>query len=329
MKLPPISKKIYSILVILVLAIGIIIGGILVLKSQSGQAENSLTEKISDFFQQGFQLEQSDAKDDFDNDGLSDQDEKLLGTDWRNPDTDGDGYLDGEEISSGYDPLRPAPGDELKEGEAIKPRPLPKNLTLALSQALSKTVDQGGLTPFEGPGGQPDFLDAGQVDLNINEELAHAFSATAREFALEEIEENEITIFNDNSPEAVKAFSASVMEALAQAAKSAQRKDKTNISELEAIIQAIQTRDFFSLDIYIEGFDKGYQAVKTIPVPADWKEIHKKHLSILLAHSKILKAVREIGTDPIRATIALQQYQSIIDATLALTRESLKLIDQE
>jgi S1-C subfamily serine protease len=42
---------------------------------------------------------------DSDNDGLSDAQEAQLGTDPHNPDTDGDGYLDGSEVTNGYNPL--------------------------------------------------------------------------------------------------------------------------------------------------------------------------------------------------------------------------------
>jgi len=42
---------------------------------------------------------------DIDNDGASDAQEILTGTDPTNPDTDGDGALDGDEIVHGYDPL--------------------------------------------------------------------------------------------------------------------------------------------------------------------------------------------------------------------------------
>ncbi len=55
---------------------------------------------------------------DTDNDGLSDYEEvKIYRTDSLNPDTDGDGYLDGAEVKSGYDPnVRGAklPGNLLK-----------------------------------------------------------------------------------------------------------------------------------------------------------------------------------------------------------------------
>ncbi len=50
---------------------------------------------------------------DVDQDGLSDEEEKILGTDPLLKDTDGDSYNDSVEVESGYDPLKPAPGDRL------------------------------------------------------------------------------------------------------------------------------------------------------------------------------------------------------------------------
>lgn len=50
---------------------------------------------------------------DTDQDGLSNDEEKLYHTDPNKADTDGDGYSDGTEIKSGYDPLKPAPGDRI------------------------------------------------------------------------------------------------------------------------------------------------------------------------------------------------------------------------
>ena len=67
---------------------------------------------------------------DRDQDGLSDEEEKALGTDWQKADTDGDGYTDGVEISSGYNPLIPAPGDRISDEDAKK---------------ISKTVQVAGI----------------------------------------------------------------------------------------------------------------------------------------------------------------------------------------
>lgn len=46
---------------------------------------------------------------DTDSDGLTDVEERLYGTDPRNPDTDGDSFLDGNEVFHLYDPLEPPP----------------------------------------------------------------------------------------------------------------------------------------------------------------------------------------------------------------------------
>lgn len=44
---------------------------------------------------------------DSDSDGSTDDMEEFYGTDKNNPDTDGDGHKDGEEVNHGYDPLLP------------------------------------------------------------------------------------------------------------------------------------------------------------------------------------------------------------------------------
>ncbi|HOX97466.1 MAG TPA: thrombospondin type 3 repeat-containing protein [bacterium] len=45
---------------------------------------------------------------DFDGDGLTNQEEMVLGTNFRKADTDGDGYTDYEEVQAGFDPLTAA-----------------------------------------------------------------------------------------------------------------------------------------------------------------------------------------------------------------------------
>ena len=55
-----------------------------------------------------------DKSTDSDCDGLTNSEEKLYATDANNSDSDGDGYSDGVEVKSGYDPLKPAPDDKLE-----------------------------------------------------------------------------------------------------------------------------------------------------------------------------------------------------------------------
>lgn len=55
----------------------------------------------------------ADTNIDSDRDGLTDAEEKLYATNPKSADTDEDGYSDGVEVKSGYDPLKKAPGDKL------------------------------------------------------------------------------------------------------------------------------------------------------------------------------------------------------------------------
>lgn len=48
-----------------------------------------------------------DPNADPDNDGLTNPQEQQYGTNQNNPDTDGDGYNDGDEVKAGYNPLGP------------------------------------------------------------------------------------------------------------------------------------------------------------------------------------------------------------------------------
>src|SRR3989338_7250057 len=80
----------------------------------------------------GFSLK---TDNDPDKDGLNNLDESYWNTDFQNPDTDGDGFLDGEEVASGHDPTKPGPDDSLKD----------INLTQKLSELTSAGLVEGSL----------------------------------------------------------------------------------------------------------------------------------------------------------------------------------------
>ncbi len=67
---------------------------------------------------------------DFDSDGLSDEEETAYRTDPNNPDTDGDNYLDGEEVYAGWNPL----SKELSPGQKYREFPVDGNLSGAAGE---------------------------------------------------------------------------------------------------------------------------------------------------------------------------------------------------
>src|SRR3989344_6434284 len=73
---------------------------------------------------------------DWDDDGLSNKEESYWDTDSDIPDTDEDGFLDGEEVASGHDPLIPGPDDLL---------PTKENLTQKMSYLTLAGLYEGSL----------------------------------------------------------------------------------------------------------------------------------------------------------------------------------------
>jgi len=82
---------------------------------------------------------------DSDQDGLTDQEEKMIGTDPLKADSDGDGYSDGKEVESGYNPLKPAPGDKIT----------PDAPSLPSASSQTDSMDTASLTQME----QDDLLE--------------------------------------------------------------------------------------------------------------------------------------------------------------------------
>ncbi len=84
---------------------------------------------------------------DFDRDGVSNGQERTLGTDPGNADTDGDGLTDGQEVARGTNPLnRDTDGDGLADN--VDPDPLKTNVQIAFNAPTDLTITEGQSTNF-------------------------------------------------------------------------------------------------------------------------------------------------------------------------------------
>lgn len=90
---------------------------------------------------------------DSDQDGLSNDEEKLYGTNPSVKDSDGDGYGDGVEVESGYNPLKPAPGDKIvkeisnnnsSSDQFSATQNAPENLTEKVSEEIANIIKNSG-----------------------------------------------------------------------------------------------------------------------------------------------------------------------------------------
>ncbi len=83
---------------------------------------------------------------DTDSDGLTDIEEGLYGTDHRNPDTDADTFLDGNEVFHRYDPLGDAPQTLLDTGRVVIYEPSDATYSVYYPKAWREIVTPNGVS---------------------------------------------------------------------------------------------------------------------------------------------------------------------------------------
>lgn len=245
---------------------------------------------------------------DTDHDGVPDREEIIFGTDPLKADTDGDGYIDGVEITTGTNPLDPNdyPGHTTSTAKPNEKRPLSANFTDRITElAMASLVDDGG-----------NF----SRDVDINGKFADIVKSVSLDaalyFAPTALNDSDIKIGVDDSKEAIKRYVDSAGPILESGILNAQNK----------IIAGASSFGGISPDDYSE-YQKTYEALKVIEVPPSWKEIHKRGLAILAGLSKAFGSLSTeiIDSDPVKASVALNQAQSLILSINALLGEASQL----
>jgi hypothetical protein len=309
-----------------ILLAGIIIGGFLVLGSKGSMA--GISTQISGWFKN---TENQDPKTaDADNDGLADYLEAIYGTNTSNPDTDGDTYLDGEEIMSGYDPLKAGPDDKVSD-KAASPRPKPGSLAgVNLTEELAKSIKEQINKTDPSSAFQIDSTGNYATDSNgdaqltnasiIDNALAEALAKSPQLNFIPTVQDSNIKISTDDSKKSQEDFTSQMVNIISS---------KTNFPkmDIEAAQDAMQSGDYSGLDQYINGYLETFKAIKEMSAPPSWKELHKKNLSLILASANIMQAIKISSDDPFKTVLALQQYQQVVlPGFQEVYEEGLKLI---
>ena len=329
-------KKINFVIAASILLSGILIGGFLVLQSKKSSAD--VSQQLINFFTGGSSSRDSKNKDS-DHDGLTDwQETEIYRTDPFNPDTDGDGYLDGEEVTSGYDPSKPAPNDKLAD-TALNPRPNPgslkTNLTEELAKAMTGNIKNMGLNRIaddsfnsQDDGSGTDNSDP-QTDNVLNNALAEALVKSPQLRLIPTLQDTDIIISGDTSLEAIRNYSGKVSGVFDKyPIFPPQTSQDISGPDIKIAFEAIQSGDFSLLDKYIDTYHKEYQEIKQIPVPSTWKEIHKQNLTLLLGSANIFEALETANEDPLKSYLVLLQYNQIIAGAQKMMEDAGKLMGQ-
>jgi len=134
-----------------------------------------------------------DKLTDSDCDGLTNAEEKLYGTDMSNADTDGDGYSDGVEVKSGYDPLKAAPGDKIDMGKSASAS---QSTTATNAPTLSEDYLQNLTAYISSKNGQS--ISTADINTFADEQLAKSMGDPVTLDTLPNIDRSQIKILEQS-----------------------------------------------------------------------------------------------------------------------------------
>jgi len=235
-----------------------------------------------------------DISIDADQDGLSDADESYWDTDFQDSDTDGDGFLDGEEVASGYDPREASShelGDDLEDTIYGAPEEITAdfNITESLAQGMISGIYADDLRPG---------VDDAKFKEGVN---ALSFSAVDN-FYRTQTAPTITTNIVDNSKESQITY----IEAVAQIVK----KDLLDLPQKANLNDSIISQlSFFKTKS--SQFQISHGKIAALSVPEDWLDIHKTILDFIYRSYLNYLYISSYETDMVKATIAMAELSNL------------------
>lgn len=243
---------------------------------------------------------------DWDNDGLTNREESYWDTDPNNPDTDGDDYLDGEEVASGHDPLIPSPDDALSTDD---------NLTMKMSQLALAGLVEGSLKS-DSPNYERSLNDLTTI---IAEDAFNSF-----EVDLSKIDLKVVSSDNFSQQKYVEELSP-VFEELFMAFIEQMSELENNLNNIGAFGMAHGgvSKSFKGAS---SRYDKMFDDLVKTSVPTVWRSNHLGILKLVWELSQASKSVVSGANDPIKATVGLNRIVQLWDVFPEVTEAYSKKI---
>jgi len=265
---------------------------------------------------------------DTDQDGLSNEEELAYGTDPNNTDTDHDSYTDGTEVSSGYDPLVPAPGDKIVQQSSSRTNGNDgqKNLTKKVSENLVDLLNQqqsteGGVTINdvnalieETITEEVRFEDLPPIDSKMIIVKKQNYKNLSKEKRTEREKEDAIEylttlsyILATNMPQKISSED-DIALLIATAA-----------ADLENITSA-HTRASYLISLAEKGEDIFGQLAK-LEVPENLVDVHGKGMQMAQYAIGLKTAIAQDQTDPLGTIVTLSKVQGLLSLGMDFGKE--------
>lgn len=244
----------------------------------------------------------SALEEDADHDGLSNQEESYWATEWQNPDTDGDKFLDGEEVLSGHDPRVAGPDDLLAKTNGFIKSGTDNNLTENLSSLITAGLYAGDLgkdaptKTYESAINNLSLsvIDNGYIALNPAAEISTTVSDSKEnqeKYLSEVIDVLETKLMNSF------LFAPIKLQIFTQKLTSSNSRNAKEIS-VELLSEAMN-------------FQNNANILEKFAVPSSWKEIHTELLGGLRSLALSYQAMGYFDKDPMKAIVATRNIEDV------------------
>jgi len=274
---------------------------------------------------------------DSDQDDLTDEEEKVYGTDPKNSDSDSDGYSDGAEVKSGYDPTKPAPGDKVIAteenaasvlGEETSTENLTEQVALKISEmASSSNTDDQEVSLEEVQSlvenalnaqiAEEDLPEITKDDIKIKEQN---YESLSEEKAIERKQEDFLNyiiaiyyILSSNSPEPITSMND--ISALSNSLSS-------------ELLTAISTRDPESLSEMEKSGEKMLEQMKEVEVPEDLVDLHIKGLRFATYAMSLKDNLAPVSNDPLTDIANLSKIQGLVEALMSFSSDAQNKMEE-
>ncbi len=215
---------------------------------------------------------------DADHDGLTNREESYWNTDFQNPDTDGDGFKDGEEVASGHDPLKPGPNDLLSNST---------NLTEKIQKLVVGGLYSEDLKP---------------ENKNFGSSIGNISAVIVDDFYQSQSSKKPTLTLISNSKENQESYLNDVSQIIKQLLFA----PRDNIG-----LKATGDQYIILLSEFKNNFKDVYQALVKMSIPKDWQEIHYGLLDIINRSMVDYESLGFYQSDPYRAYIALEDIKNV------------------
>jgi hypothetical protein len=278
---------------------------------------------------------------DSDSDGLKDWEEGLYKTDSLNPDTDGDGYLDGEEINSGHNPVVKGPGDNLTffplplgdqyniTKKVLSDEIIDELLQSYVTQKNDYVQDNSGISDadsFLSTTTTPTIKEMATRALLYGSptlmEKANEIIVTIPNLFIVNVNDGDIKISEDNDPDSINKYLQEVLSVI--------RSDDFLFSKngLKILSKTFESSNFTELNNIINNNNDKIDQIRNVVVPSSQKEIQKQIFELSILTRNIFISFADTQNDFIKAQLALDELQRLPEKWESLMNQISLLSNQ-